>query len=61
MSKSKIHITDGGFRIDIEATTPMNTRKGHRPHKSGAGFHEDKRKKNVRIRGNNAKRAWLDN
>jgi len=58
--KGKIEVTDSGFKIRFGKTLPSDVRSGHKPHRGGAGIHADKRRKNVRSPGNNAKRAWLD-
>lgn len=55
---SKIEITDSGFRIHVGKNVPVKIKKGHTTHLSGAGTHRDKRDK--RKRGNQAKRAWLN-
>jgi hypothetical protein len=60
MKPGKIEITDNGFKIHFGKTVPSDLRRGHTPHRGGAGIHTDKRRKNVRVRGNNAKRTWLD-
>lgn len=55
---SKIEITDSGFRIHVGKSVPVKISRGHTPHNSGAGIHRDKRDK--RKRGNQEKRAWLN-
>lgn len=55
---SKIEITDSGFRIHVGKSVVTKFSKGHSPHQSGSGIHRDKRDK--RKRGNQAKRAWLN-
>jgi hypothetical protein len=55
-----IRFTDDGVQMSFGKTLPGDIPKGHRPHKSGAGIHADKRQKHVRQRGNLAKRMWLD-
>jgi hypothetical protein len=55
---SKIEITDSGFRIHVGKNVPVKIKKAHVMHLSGAGIHRDKRDK--RKRGNQAKRAWLN-
>lgn len=61
MAKPKnIVITENGFSMKFDKVLPHEIRKGHTPHRGGSGIHADKRRKNVRIRGNEAKRAWLD-
>ncbi len=47
-------------KIDIPARLPSEVAKGHRPHKSGAGKHLDKRTKRVRTRENIEKKAIED-
>jgi hypothetical protein len=39
-------------KIDIEGRLPSKIPKGHSPHKSGTGKHQDKREKRVRTREN---------
>jgi hypothetical protein len=49
---------NGNVTISFQGLLPHEIRKGHTPRKSGSGIHADKRFK--RKRGNQAKRAWLD-
>ena len=58
MKNKRIEITADGFTIKFGKSTPLDVCRGHRPHKSGAGIHGQR--KRVRIRGNMAKRTWLE-
>ena len=52
-----IKLSVDGATLYFEHRLPNQIPRGHRPHKSGAGVHGQR--KQVRIRGNAAKRAWL--
>lgn len=58
MANKNIKMTADGATMYFEHVLPNEVRRGHQSHKSGAGVHGQRKK--VRIRGVNAKRAWLE-
>lgn len=58
MSKHNKNIKWGETGVSITIDIPeYKVRKGHKTHRGGSGIHADKRLK--RVRGNQAKKAWL--
>lgn len=53
-----IEYTEKGVVLKFGKSSATNVARGHKQHKSGAGTHGQRKK--VRVRGNQAKRAWLD-
>lgn len=58
MANKNIKMTADGATMYFEHVLPNEVRRGHQSHKSGAGTHG--MRKQVRVRGNEAKRKWLD-
>lgn len=56
---SRIEYNDKGVRLNFEKSSATKVARGHSPHRSGAGTHGMRKK--VRVRGNEAKRQWLEN
>jgi hypothetical protein len=52
-----IKLRDDGVTMYFDHKLPNQIPRGHKSHRSGAGVHGQRKK--VRIRGNAAKRAWL--
>ena len=58
-TRERIEQSDESVTLHFKASLPHQIPRGHKPHRSGAGVHGQRKK--VRIRGNQAKRQWLDN